>query len=769
MADLHNLTSVTLYEIPAHVLEDFCKKMDCLDDRDWMQFASRIITDQTELRLMKSLEKTGRSLTRELIWWWGVRLATVQNLLDLLQELKLYRAAKVLLDWKMGSHCTPQLAMESPGQRGKMGKPNGNKTQETTKTDCTHPGRCPGKLPGPPPPPVELISSLQPNHNPEDISVSIQSSCLNYPEQETDSTIENTTDIVWHLKDCKNATDQFSGDCKICDGTYAYVYKGQKVDTLYAIKRLKQQEECMTQRTIQKFFHTELQIRYQCSHSNILELLGCCAENEEYCLIYQFMPNGSLEDRLQCYAGSEPISWETRISISVRVARAVQFLHSKRIVHGNIKSSNILLDEYFTPKLGNSGLRLELSENGSQYTNVKTKALSKCFAYFSEDFIRHQQVTEKVDIFAYGIKDLIAEEVNRSKKQMSGKGKQHEEVSAKELVQKYLDTKAGPCQTNIAVQFASLVCLCVRKKQPTISEVCEITETLELQVKNQPLHRQTPEDDQCSLEEQRPSSVPDKITEQFNSLILSSGNGQTTDTNGFPLQCKNSTHLNGAERLRMPCESDESDSFEHISPTAGACGDRYNASFPAINPQKGNLSALDKQAKFCNGGFNNVHQSPVETSCNFLKQLSPVNNKVGSPSGNDTFSLQEATSSSDIESYGYDENSSLLGVPYKMPLFTPERQKEPYEDHNRLVMENCGSKQPASPGTLPTSCDLLKEDTEPYILQHPVASPSEDAFHAERTTPSPLQIEINEAKLKLMENIVLYEDERIDSSQLFDS
>uniref|UniRef100_H3AUI5 Protein kinase domain-containing protein n=1 Tax=Latimeria chalumnae TaxID=7897 RepID=H3AUI5_LATCH len=571
--------------------------------------ASRIITDQTELRLMKSLEKTGRSLTRELIWWWGVRLATVQNLLDLLQELKLYRAAKVLLDslkWLiknsvLNSEKKKLLAMESPGQRGKMGKPNGNKTQETTKTDCTHPekfqskqvipppllffsGRCPGKLPGPPPPPVELISSLQPNHNPEDISVSIQSSCLNYPEQETDSTIENTTDIVWHLKDCKNATDQFSGDCKICDGTYAYVYKGQKVDTLYAIKRLKQaQEECMTQRTIQKFFHTELQIRYQCSHSNILELLGCCAENEEYCLIYQFMPNGSLEDRLQCYAGSEPISWETRISISVRVARAVQFLHSKRIVHGNIKSSNILLDEYFTPKLGNSGLRLELSENGSQYTNVKTKALSKCFAYFSEDFIRHQQVTEKVDIFAYGIvsfpiftslnksslgdsavyleKDLIAEEVNRSKKQMSGKGKQHEEVSAKELVQKYLDTKAGPCQTNIAVQFASLVCLCVRKKQPTISEVCEITETLELQVKNQPLHRQTPEDDQCSLEEQRPSSVPDKITEQFNSLILSSGNGQTTDTNGFPLQCKNSTHLNGAERLRMPCESDESDSF----------------------------------------------------------------------------------------------------------------------------------------------------------------------------------------------------------------
>lgn len=60
--------------------------------------ASYVITDQTELRKIKCMEKTGISITRELMWWWGVRLATVQQLLDLLQGLQLYRAAQVILD-----------------------------------------------------------------------------------------------------------------------------------------------------------------------------------------------------------------------------------------------------------------------------------------------------------------------------------------------------------------------------------------------------------------------------------------------------------------------------------------------------------------------------------------------------------------------------------------------------------------------------------------------------------------------------------------------
>lgn len=64
----------------------------------YLPLASYVITDQTELRKIKCMEKTGISITRELMWWWGVRLATVQQLLDLLQGLQLYRAAQVILD-----------------------------------------------------------------------------------------------------------------------------------------------------------------------------------------------------------------------------------------------------------------------------------------------------------------------------------------------------------------------------------------------------------------------------------------------------------------------------------------------------------------------------------------------------------------------------------------------------------------------------------------------------------------------------------------------
>lgn len=64
----------------------------------FLLLASRVITDQTELRKIKCMEKTGISITRELMWWWGVRLATVQQLLEVLSELQFYRAAKTITD-----------------------------------------------------------------------------------------------------------------------------------------------------------------------------------------------------------------------------------------------------------------------------------------------------------------------------------------------------------------------------------------------------------------------------------------------------------------------------------------------------------------------------------------------------------------------------------------------------------------------------------------------------------------------------------------------
>ncbi|XP_008590063.1 PREDICTED: interleukin-1 receptor-associated kinase-like 2 [Galeopterus variegatus] len=91
--------SCYIYQLPSWVLDDLCRNMDTLSEWDWMQFASYVITDLTQLRKIKSMERVqGVSITRELLWWWGMRQATVQQLVDLLCHLELYRAAQIVLN-----------------------------------------------------------------------------------------------------------------------------------------------------------------------------------------------------------------------------------------------------------------------------------------------------------------------------------------------------------------------------------------------------------------------------------------------------------------------------------------------------------------------------------------------------------------------------------------------------------------------------------------------------------------------------------------------
>ncbi|NXS96065.1 IRAK2 protein, partial [Jacana jacana] len=248
----------------------------------------------------------------------------------------------------------------------------------------------------------------------------------------------------------------------------------------------------------QRFFHTEVQICFRCCHVNILQLLGFSVETGLHCLIYPYLPNGSLQNQLQPHAGSAPLTWETRISIAVGLLRAVEYLHNFGILHGNIKSSNVLLDENFTPKLGHSGLRLHSAGKKSEYAVMKTKVLQASLTYLPEDFIRHGQLTEKVDVFSCGVvlaevltgmkaldegrqpiylKDVIADEMQTAKESSRSRVKSCDRLAAKEIASKYLDSRAGHLLEEVAVDFASAVCLCLRRKNSSIAEVLEVIET----------------------------------------------------------------------------------------------------------------------------------------------------------------------------------------------------------------------------------------------------------------------------------------------------
>ncbi|XP_050169055.1 interleukin-1 receptor-associated kinase-like 2 isoform X3 [Myiozetetes cayanensis] len=576
-----------IHSMPAWVLEDFCQKMDCLSDYDWMRFASYVITDQTELRKIKCMEKTGISITRELMWWWGVRLATVQQLLDLLQGLQLYRAAQVILDWISASNVT------SPEKKEPVGPPS----QEITSVPPTE-GRRREKeseisvlpspdsagisgavsegalysLPAPPPPPRDLLNSLQSS---PPVSSSVKETMADLP----------SGSLLWAQKEVADATNGFSDKNRICEGTFADVYQGQRNNVLYAIKRLKELE-CTSPDSTQRFFHTEVQICFRCCHINILQLLGFSVETGLHCLIYPYLSNGSLQNKLQCHDDYAPLTWEMRISISVGVIRAVEYLHNFGILHGNIKSSNVLLDENFTPKLGHSGLRLHSADKKSEYAVMKTKVLQASLTYLPEDFIRHGKLTEKVDIFSCGVvlaevlsglkaldesrhtiylKDMIADEIQTAKESSHSKVKTLEKLAANEICCKYLDRKAGHLPEEVAVAFASAICLCLRKKSSNIAEVLEVMEMAENKLREHYIcgsstsgfSMNTPEetdDETASLSMDVPSAVGNK-EESAQAVILSS-----TSPCAPPMGAAAPDTYCG-HTSRVPCESDESSSF----------------------------------------------------------------------------------------------------------------------------------------------------------------------------------------------------------------
>ncbi|NXR96043.1 IRAK2 protein, partial [Hypocryptadius cinnamomeus] len=603
-----------IHSMPAWVLEDFCQKMDCLSDYDWMRFASYVITDQTELRKIKCMEKTGISITRELMWWWGVRLATVQQLLDLLQGLQLYRAAQVILDWTSASSVTspekeepepPKQIISVPATEGRR-RDKENALSLLPSPDSSHLGAVPSgsavsegalySLPAPPPPPRDLLNSLQ--SNPPVLS-SVKPCSSSTPQQETMADLPSGS-LLWTQREIANATNSFSDKNRICEGAFADVYKGQRNNMVFVIKRLKEaiisndillhvfifQLECTSPNSTQRFFHTEVQICFRCCHINILQLLGFSVETGSHCLIYPFLPNGSLQNKLQCHDDSAPLTWEMRISISLGVVRAVEYLHNFGILHGNIKSSNVLLDENFTPKLGHSGLRLHSSDKKSEYAMMKTKVLQASLSYLPEDFIRHGQLTEKVDIFSCGVvlaeiltgikaldedrnpiylKDMIADEIQTAKESSNSKVKNLEKLAAKEICCKYLDRKAGHLLEEVAVDFASAICLCLRKKNSNIAEVREMMEMAENKLKEHYIcgsstsgfSMNTPEetdDETASVSVDVPSAVGNK-EESTQAAVLTSGSPCVPSVGAV------APDTYGIYMSRVPCESDESSSF----------------------------------------------------------------------------------------------------------------------------------------------------------------------------------------------------------------
>ncbi|XP_055124004.1 interleukin-1 receptor-associated kinase 1 isoform X4 [Symphalangus syndactylus] len=398
-----------LYEVPPWVMCRFYKVMDALEPADWCQFAALIVRDQTELRLC---ERSGQR-TASVLWPWINRNARVADLVHILTHLQLLRARDIITAWHPPAPLpSPSTTAPRPSSipapaeaeaKAKAWSPRKLPSSASTLLSPafpgsqTHSGPELGLVPSPaslrPPPPSPAPSSTKPG--PES-SVSLLQGAHPSP-------------FCWPLCEISQGTHNFSEELKIGEGGFGCVYRAVMRNTVYAVKRLKEDAD-LEWTAVKQSFLTEVEQLSRFRHPNIVDFAGYCAQNGFYCLVYGFLSNGSLEDRLHCQTQAcPPLSWPQRLDILLGTARAIQFLHqdSPSLIHGDIKSSNVLLDERLTPKLGDFGLarfsRFAGSSPSQSSMVARTQTVRGTLAYLPEEYIKTGRLAVDTDTFSFGV------------------------------------------------------------------------------------------------------------------------------------------------------------------------------------------------------------------------------------------------------------------------------------------------------------------------------------------------------------------------------
>ncbi|XP_062086976.1 uncharacterized protein LOC133793693 [Humulus lupulus] len=204
-----------------------------------------------------------------------------------------------------------------------------------------------------------------------------------------------------------HVTNNFSSTNKLGQGGFGSVYKGKLADGReIAVKRLSSSSGQGTEE-----FKNELILISKLQHRNLVRLLGCCIEKEERLLVYELMPNKSLDNYIFDPRGREQLNWDTRVNIILGVARGLLYLHrdsSLRVIHRDLKASNILLDEKMNPKISDFGLARIFQETIDLANS--TQRVVGTLGYMSPEYAMGGVFSEKSDVFSFGV--LILEIVS---------------------------------------------------------------------------------------------------------------------------------------------------------------------------------------------------------------------------------------------------------------------------------------------------------------------------------------------------------------------
>ncbi|KAK1302673.1 putative receptor-like protein kinase [Acorus calamus] len=201
------------------------------------------------------------------------------------------------------------------------------------------------------------------------------------------------------LRDLEYATNRFSKDNVLGEGGYGVVYKGKLINgTEVAVKKL-----LNNLGQAEKEFRVEVEAIGHVRHKNLVRLLGYCVEGIHRMLVYEYVNNGNLEQWLHGAMHQHgSFTWEARMKVILGTAKALAYLHEAiepKVVHRDIKSSNILIDDEFNAKVSDFGLAKLL---GSGKSHITTRVMGT-FGYVAPEYANTGLLNEKSDVYSFGV------------------------------------------------------------------------------------------------------------------------------------------------------------------------------------------------------------------------------------------------------------------------------------------------------------------------------------------------------------------------------